>query len=201
MGSHKPGQCIELDPTLAPPTCAADHVCGGERRLGGHVGGEMTGPGGFTGANCDCLPAGAVVNDDEFCQNGRFCFMEEFANYMEAKNGVPYTINTALSKEDFLYELAGEGFKKYMWQLAGWYNANNRAYMANGLRQRTGVELDDPVNPTTIKIAWVTFNATYPRYLPKDEANELHERWSDFQAAYDKGTKSFQTTVIYLFMT
>lgn len=84
----------------------------------------------------------------------------------------------------------------YVGAIDAYKRANARVYSANYFRERTGTIIEDG----KIKLAWVTFNATYPAYTNKDEANFWYDRWDAFHELYDGGTNSIHTSPLYLFM-
>jgi hypothetical protein len=172
---------------------------------------------------------GVYVPEDEMCLNGRYCFIEEFAEYWafnegscpeeaseanctakpkcawdanSGSNKVCFSMTSpddypGLSESKFTSELFGQKFKAYMETRTKVLTGLGRAYAAQNWNFLTGFK---PGSQSSIKLAWVSFNATIPIVNTVEEANTWYDRWEDFRKSYTKGLGGFQTTDVYIFM-
>jgi predicted RND superfamily exporter protein len=102
-----------------------------------------------------------------------------------------------LSESKFTSELFGQKFKAYMETRTKVLTGLGRAYAAQNWNFLTGFK---PGSQSSIKLAWVSFNATIPIVNTVEEANTWYDRWEDFRKSYTNGLGGFQTTDVYIFM-
>jgi len=158
--------------------------------------------------------------EDGLCQNGRFCFMETFAEYWasrihgkqcnnETQDTCPVpecqwddtfavcaTTKTeddypGLESDDFQEELFNPTWVEYLSERQSVLIAAGRAHHVESERQETGMRED---------FAWIGYNATYPKYNTVEQANEWHRRWKDFHDKFAPTIGGIQTTEMYTFM-
>lgn len=170
---------------------------------------------------------GVYVPEEAMCQNGRYCFMEEFARFITSEEGgcrvaeeqnhcgspclwdslqrvchSPKTENdyVGLDPAEFVEKLGSVDFTLYM--------ERRKAVLA-----AIGMYHDHELYPTlsdfsmspdgkSILSGYIGWNATYKVANSATEANEIHDKWEALLQSNGKNVlQGFQTTELYVYMT
>lgn len=171
---------------------------------------------------------GVYMPDDVRCENGRYCFMEDFAKYwahhvagagcqnMSAAECataaecaydpellVCHTTKTeydfpGLPAAEFIRHLGSDRFSGYQASRKDAMSAGGREYDVLLGNRLTGYRLSP--DKSAMEFAWVSFNATYPSQNTVEQANTWYERWEGFKLDHAPGIGGFHTTDLYKFM-
>jgi len=168
---------------------------------------------------------GIDVPKDLLCLSGRYCFMEEFARFWAANKGnckgkaqaacvspdcawaraenvchstADENSYSGLPAAEFVSMLTGTSFAAHLKKRQDTLRALGRGYEADLEADLTGFRASN--DGTSLKFAWVSFNATYPRENTVDQANAVHDNWEAFRDRWAGSIKGAQTTDLYLFM-
>jgi len=163
---------------------------------------------------------GVYMSEDPLCLNGRYCYMEVFAQFwayhIQGKDCVGKAQGTCptsgckwdttykkcattaseddypgLDADTFIGHMKSIEFTDYKSLRQTKIIAAGRAYTVENERVETGYRE---------KFTWIGYNATYPRYNSVEQANNWHKRWKDFHDKYAPTIGGIQTTEMYTFM-
>lgn len=172
---------------------------------------------------------GVYIPEDIDCLTGRYCFIEEFAEYWASTQNGCKSINTegactaqtgcdwgvGVGGTSVCYSTAQRedypGMEESAF-IAELNSANYKAYRS--VRDRTmrnfgrGFDVGNSqyltgwklASSTSMLMAWVSFNATIPRENSVEQANDWYDRWEAYRLKHSPGLGGFQTTNVYLFM-
>eukprot|EP00927_Polykrikos_kofoidii_P003073 TRINITY_DN11218_c0_g1_i1.p1 TRINITY_DN11218_c0_g1~~TRINITY_DN11218_c0_g1_i1.p1 ORF type:complete len:1167 (-),score=160.03 TRINITY_DN11218_c0_g1_i1:20-3229(-) len=172
---------------------------------------------------------GVYVPQDEGCLNGRYCFIEDFAEFWAfnagdcvgvtaeaactAKSGCAWSTGTRGKYVCFSTtnsnDYPGLSESTFVEELFGAKFAayrQTRDAVLQSLGQTYAIEEGNlntgfrQGSSSGIQLAWVSFNATIPIVNTVEEANTWYKRWEDFRKEHTPTLGGFQTTEVYLFM-
>jgi hypothetical protein len=163
--------------------------------------------------------------ENVFCASGRYCFMEEFARFWAYNEGACYEKGSVdcqgasgcawhaadelcysttseddypgLPSETFINMITGPSYKKYIERRRETLAAYTREYENQFDAFLTGFSTYPDGG---FKMAWVSFNATYPRSNTVEEANDWYDKWDEYRERWLPNIGGFHTTSLYLFM-
>merc|ERR1712110_916145 len=132
---------------------------------------------------------GIAVPQDNLCQMGRYCIMEQVKEFA-LRSGVGFPV------DDLAATLSSEEFKRYTEKRFEILEAKGSYWDVLNYKTGTGVILADG----SIQYMWMTFNATFEgAFLPPAEGTQIYQDWQQFVNKYAHGTNFFQVHIMYLF--
>jgi preprotein translocase subunit SecF len=170
---------------------------------------------------------GFVMPNDIMCAAGRYCFMEEVADYWawnqndcpgklagnvcsaagclwSEANTVCYSPLTrkdfvGLPEKEFLALLKSEHYTTWRAARVEYLRDAGRNYDSENFKTETGYRFKAD-KPNELQMAYCSFNGTIPRTNTVEEANEWFRRWEDFRTRHGKELGGYQTAEVYDFM-
>jgi len=129
---------------------------------------------------------------DPLCQTGRYCFMEQVKEYADFHSGIGFPV----PPEQFMTIVTSDGFSEYM-DLRDSLLRERMHWDADQYADYTGIH---PTADNRLGFMHMTFNATFPRRMSRDAANNLYDHWESFVETYAGSTNPAQVAGPYLFM-
>jgi hypothetical protein len=133
--------------------------------------------------------------DDVYCRNGRYCFLEDVADYYAHTN--PGSTFDGVDGKELVEILESTAYVKYLAERDEAFTEVGRDYEVPNFREKTGAHIEDG----KILFAWVTFNGTYPTYTDMNAANGWYDRWDAHHEEYHgDALTAIHTSQLYRFM-
>mmetsp|Transcript_34054 Transcript_34054/g.77651 ORF Transcript_34054/g.77651 Transcript_34054/m.77651 type:complete len:1269 (+) Transcript_34054:62-3868(+) len=129
---------------------------------------------------------------DPLCNTGRYCFMEQVQEYADHHSDIGFPV----PPEEFVATITSQGFADYMAQRDKLLR-DGRHWDVQSYKEFTGVHL---TQDNRLGFMHITFNATYPRRMSMDAANDLFDDWESLVNSYAGATHPAQVAEVYLFM-
>mmetsp|Transcript_2400 Transcript_2400/g.4386 ORF Transcript_2400/g.4386 Transcript_2400/m.4386 type:complete len:1251 (-) Transcript_2400:68-3820(-) len=166
---------------------------------------------------------GIYMPADILCNTGRYCIMEDIANFWAFNQGncsgqghnctgpgcswddllsVCHSNSLpgdypGLDESVFMDLLASDEWTTYLTGKAQYLRENGRSWDADdGLM--TGIRLN--AEKTDITSAWISYNASAEYQETIDQANEWLARWTSFKTTHGPTLGGFQTMPLYVFL-